>query len=79
MTVLVAYPLLSLDQIGIELENPFSANRLSHLPLNDIGDTIERNVLALESVPENQDENSPPRRAETPFQSNHTAERHPVS
>ena len=47
LQVLVAYPLLSLDQIGIELENPFSVRRLSHLPLQDIGDTIQRNVLAF--------------------------------
>jgi putative membrane protein len=49
LTILVAYPLLSLDQIGIELENPFSKSRLSHLPLDDISATIERNVLALDS------------------------------
>jgi putative membrane protein len=47
LTMLVAYPLLSLDQIGIELENPFSTKRLSHLPLDQIGDTIEQNVLRL--------------------------------
>jgi ion channel-forming bestrophin family protein len=48
LTMLVAFPLLSLDQIGIELENPFSVRRLSHLPLGDIGDKIQRNVMALE-------------------------------
>lgn len=47
VTMLVAYPLLSLDQIGVELENPFSEKRLSHLPLNQISDTIENNLLAL--------------------------------
>lgn len=46
ITMLVAYPLLSLDQIGIELQGPFSRERLSHLPLDDISTTIERNVLA---------------------------------
>ena len=46
ITMLVAYPLLSLDQIGVELENPFSTSNLSHLPLDDISATIERNVLA---------------------------------
>lgn len=50
LTMLVAYPLLSLDQIGIELENPFSKNRLSHLPLEDISDTIQSNVYALEET-----------------------------
>jgi len=46
-TMLVAYPLLSLDQIGIELDNPFSATNLSHLPLNEISATIERNLLGV--------------------------------
>jgi ion channel-forming bestrophin family protein len=48
LTMLVAFPLLSLDQIGIELENPFSVRRLSHLPLTEIGEKIQRNVMALE-------------------------------
>lgn len=47
ISMLVAYPLLSLDQIGIELENPFSEQKLSHLPLDDISATIERNLLAM--------------------------------
>lgn len=46
ITMFVAYPLLSLDQIGVELENPFSTSNLSHLPLDDISATIERNLLA---------------------------------
>lgn len=50
LTMLVAYPLLSLDQIGIELENPFSTSRLSHLPLESICETIEANVQALEET-----------------------------
>ena len=45
--MLVAYPLFSLDQMGIELQNPFSKKNLSHLPLEDISDTIERNVMGL--------------------------------
>ena len=47
ITMMVAYPLLSLDQIGVELENPFSSKSLSHLPLDDISATIERNLLAV--------------------------------
>lgn len=43
----VAYPLLSLDQIGYDLQNPFSTRRLSHLPLDQICETIEGNLLAL--------------------------------
>lgn len=47
VTMLVAYPLLSLDQIGYELQNPFSKARLSHLPLDNICETIEKNLLEL--------------------------------
>jgi ion channel-forming bestrophin family protein len=43
----VAYPLLAIDQIAVELENPFDPCKLSHLPLNDICENIERNLLAL--------------------------------
>lgn len=46
IVMMVAYPLLSLDQIGVELQNPFSTKRLSHLPLNDICTTIQDNLLA---------------------------------
>ncbi len=45
--MLVAYPLFSLDQIGVELQNPFDTSNLSHLPLDEISRTIERNVLSL--------------------------------
>ncbi|MFK7777300.1 MAG: bestrophin family ion channel [Gimesia sp.] len=47
ITMLVAYPLVSLDQIGIELQNPFSKANLSHLPLNEISATIEKNLMEL--------------------------------
>jgi putative membrane protein len=47
VTVLIAYPILSLDQTGIELENPFSTRNLSHLPLERIAATIERNLEGL--------------------------------
>jgi len=54
IVMIVAYPLLSLDQIGIELQSPFARDRLSHLPLDEISATIERNVrgLSLGSVAE---------------------------
>ncbi|PQO38383.1 bestrophin family protein [Blastopirellula marina] len=49
---LVAYPLLALDQIGVELENPFSQARLNHLPLDQISATIRSNVLAsIDEIP----------------------------
>jgi putative membrane protein len=47
ITMLVAYLLLSLDRIGIELENPFSTKSHSHLPLDEISATIERQVKGL--------------------------------
>jgi len=62
IVMLVAYPLLSLDQIGVELQNPFSKKRLSHLPLGDICATIERNLLAALAADQTEQE-LPPRRA----------------
>jgi putative membrane protein len=51
-TMLVAYPILALDQIGVELQNPFSTRSLSHLPLDTICRNIEEDLLAmLESEP----------------------------
>lgn len=47
ITMLVAYPLLTLDQIGVELETPFSLSSLSYLPLDDISANIEGNLLAV--------------------------------
>jgi len=44
---LASYPLFSLDEIGSELQNPFSEQNLSHLPLNTICDNITDNVMAL--------------------------------
>lgn len=50
ITMLVAYPLISLDQIGIELQNPFAKANLSHLPLGEISAAIEGNLTALGKV-----------------------------
>lgn len=47
ITMMVAYPLMSLDQIGIELQNPFSVDNLSHLPLEGITATIQQNLEGL--------------------------------
>ena len=46
-TMMVAYLFLSLDQIGIELENPFSTSNLSHLTLDEISATIESNLFGI--------------------------------
>jgi putative membrane protein len=45
VVALVAYSLLALDQIGVELEDPFSVGQLSRLPLDDICQTIEGNAI----------------------------------
>lgn len=47
MTLFVAFPLLALDEIASELQNPFSTGNMDHLPLDEICATIERNLLAL--------------------------------
>jgi putative membrane protein len=44
ISMMVAYPIISLDQIGVELQNPFDLDRLSHLPLNEISQNIEKSV-----------------------------------
>lgn len=51
IVALVGYALFSLDQIGVELQNPFSIENLSHLPLNDICNTIENNVMEIQNKP----------------------------
>jgi putative membrane protein len=47
VTMLVAYPVFGLDQIGVEMQNPFSPRGMSHLPLDEITGTVEGNLLAL--------------------------------
>jgi ion channel-forming bestrophin family protein len=47
ITIMIAYPLISLDQIGHELQNPFSTRNLSHLPLTTISAGIESNLSTL--------------------------------
>ncbi|MFO0575685.1 MAG: bestrophin family ion channel [Polyangia bacterium] len=51
LTVLLAYAVLGIDQIGVELERPFSTRSLSHLPLDTICGDIERQLLALLNEP----------------------------
>jgi ion channel-forming bestrophin family protein len=47
ITMAVAFPLLSLDRIGSELQKPFSASSLNHLDLDGITSRIEKNLLSL--------------------------------
>lgn len=45
--MLLAYMLLALDRIGMELQNPFDRRRVDFLPLDSICMTIEKNLLEL--------------------------------
>lgn len=47
IVMLVAYPLISLDRIGVELQNPFAKRNLSHLPLDSICMAIESNLCGM--------------------------------
>ncbi len=47
VVALTSYPLFSLDEIGAELQSPFSPRNLSHLPLGDICRMITNNILGL--------------------------------
>lgn len=47
ITMLVAYPIISLDQIGMDLQNPFAKSNLGHHPLGEISATIEANLFGL--------------------------------
>lgn len=47
-TLLVAYPILAVDRIGVALQNPFHPTDLGHLPLDDICATIQEDLLALD-------------------------------
>lgn len=52
VVALASYPLFSLDEIGAELQNPFSPRNFSHLPLPAICENIEKNVLSLDDSAE---------------------------
>ncbi len=43
--MLLAYMLLAMDSIGMELQNPFDVRRVDYLPLDGICKTIEQNLL----------------------------------
>ena len=47
VTILIAYSVLMLDRLGLELQQPFATHSLNHLPLDDICRNIENNLLAL--------------------------------
>lgn len=54
ITAFVGFPLLALDEIGTELQNPFSVAHVNHLPLEQICQTIEDNLRELLSEVEKQ-------------------------
>ena len=45
--MLIAYPILAMDQIGVELQKPFGTTSLNHLPLEVFTRRIERELLQL--------------------------------
>jgi putative membrane protein len=47
VTALVAYAVLTLDQIGVELQEPFATTSLSHLLLDDYCSNLQRDLFAL--------------------------------
>lgn len=49
--VFVAYPILSLEQIGAELQNPFVPTSLSHLPLDGLCESLQRELMATAARP----------------------------
>lgn len=46
-TMLIAYPLLALDKIGDDIQNPFSPGNLDNLPLDAIGRSIQDDLMDL--------------------------------
>jgi putative membrane protein len=52
VTMMVAFPILALDEIGVELQNPFSTARLNHLPLDTICQNLEHTLLAMLPEPD---------------------------
>ncbi len=41
------FPMLALDEIGTELQNPFSTDDVNHLPLDKYCQTIEETLMEL--------------------------------
>jgi putative membrane protein len=47
VTFVIAHPVLVIDQLGIELQQPFATGSINHLPLDTICSNLEKNLLAL--------------------------------
>ncbi len=51
-TSFISYAILSLDEIGFQLQRPFNPNGLSHLPLEQFVGGIERNLAEVLMIEE---------------------------
>ena len=49
-TMLIAYPILTLDKIGDDLQDPFSPQNLDHLPLDSICRSIQDDLLEPNAI-----------------------------
>ena len=47
VTLVIAHPVLVIDQLGIELQQPFALGSINHLPLDAICSNLEKNLLSL--------------------------------
>jgi putative membrane protein len=47
VTMFISYPILALDHIGTELQNPFAESSLGHLPLGEICASLQANLMAM--------------------------------
>ena len=52
LVAFVAYPILSLEQIGAELQNPFVPTSLSHLPLDALCEALQGEIMATAARPQ---------------------------
>ncbi|MBS0209089.1 MAG: hypothetical protein JSS27_09065 [Planctomycetes bacterium] len=50
VTMFVAIPMLAIEEIGTELQNPFATKNINHLPLDDICTGLETSLLELATV-----------------------------
>jgi putative membrane protein len=47
---IVSYALLALDQIAVEMQRPFFTDSISHLPLEQVTETISKNINTLKNL-----------------------------
>ncbi|MHC5542086.1 bestrophin family protein [Singulisphaera rosea] len=63
-TIMIAYPIMALDDIGSELQNPFDSHKVGHFPLDRVCSTIETQLFALLGEPAGASEDGRPAREE---------------